>query len=109
MIAGAALDEVRKAESEAERLVADAKKKAAAIVLDARGKASQFLKDREHELAVRKAQLEAKRSERMLAIREKAMAGGSLELKSLRKSAERKVDDAVGIVLDGFEREISEC
>ncbi|MBI2145235.1 hypothetical protein HYU18_02825 [Candidatus Woesearchaeota archaeon] len=103
---GSALDEVREAERDAERLVEEAKLKALSIVSEARAKASQLLKDREAELSRNGEQLSEKQGERLRALREKILAEGSSELKSLRRAAEKKSDAAVGLVLDAVEKEI---
>lgn len=104
---GSALEDVRKAEAEADRIVEDARKKAAAIVSGAKEKAAHLLRQRKEETGQKKAQLEARRKEKADAAREKVLAEGSAEIKSLRKLSEKKTDDAVELVLEAFEREAS--
>lgn len=103
---GAVLEDVRKAESDADRILDEARLKSAAIVAEAREKAAQSLKENQEELASKLAQFAERRKEKMLALREKARSEGADELRSLRKAGEKKLDDAVALVLEAFESEI---
>ena len=105
-MAGNALEEVRAAEREAERIIEDASRKKEAIIGEARAKAAQFLKGKEEGLAKGKAEAMERLKEKLLASRSKVLGEGSDKLKSLRKSAERKVDEAAELVLEAFENEI---
>lgn len=104
---GNALEEVRAAEREADRIIEDASRKKEAIISEARAKAARFLKEKEDELAKRKAELMERQKEKLLASRSKVLGEGSDRLKSLRKSAERKEGDSAELVLEAFENEIS--
>ena len=101
-----ALDEIKDAEKEADRIIEDAEKKKQKIISDARLSAAQFLKDREAELAGKKAQAIGRQKEKLLAAREKILGEGVDELKSLRKNAEKRADEAIALVLEAFEKEI---
>ncbi len=102
------LEEIKLAEKEAERLVGEAGGRRAKIIADARNKAAQFLKEKEDELSRKKAQAAERLKEKLLAARQKLLEEGSDKLKSLRKSAEKRAGDAVELVLDAFEKKISE-
>lgn len=102
-----ALDEVRAAEKEADRIIEDSNRKKEAIISEARVKAAQFLKEKEDELAKRKAESMERLKEKLLASRNKVLGEGSDRLKALKKSAERKVDEAVELVVEAFDNEIS--
>lgn len=104
---GNALEEVRQAEKEADRIIEDASRKKEAIIGEARAKAARFLKDGGEELAERKAESIERLKEKLLASRSKILGEGSDKLKSLRKSAEMKTDEAAELVLEAFENEIS--
>ncbi len=104
---GNALEEVRAAEKDADRIIEDSNRKKEVVISEARAKAARFLKEREDELAKKKAEAVERLKEKLLASRSKVLGEGSDKLKSLRKSAERKVDEAVELVLEAFENEIS--
>ena len=102
-----ALEEIRKAENEADRLVEEAKRKSSSIISEAKEKAAKMLKETEERLAQKKAQSEGHRKEKTLELRSKILGEGSIELKSLRKSAAKKTDEAAELVLEAFDREVS--
>ena len=106
-MAETALDEIRQAEKEADNLIGDAARKKDAIIGEARARAAQFLKDRGEELAKKKAESIERLKEKLLASRSRVLGEGSDKLKSLRKSAEMKTDEASELVLEAFKNEIS--
>ena len=101
-----ALEEIKQAENDAERLVEDSGKRKESIIADGRVKAAQFLKEKEEGLAREKADTLERQKEKALAAKEKLLGEGRDKLKSLRKSAEKRIDDAVELVMDAFESEI---
>ena len=101
-----ALDEIKDAEKEADRIVEEAEKQKQKIISDSRMRAAQFLKDREAELAEKKAQMIERQKEKISAAREKMLSEGMSELKSIRKNAEKRANDAIDLVLEAFEKEI---
>ena len=101
-----ALDEVKGAEKEADRLVEDTKHRGAKLIAEVRKKADEYVKNSEEELAKKKAQLMEHQKVKVLAAREKVLAEGLDRLKSLRKSAEKRAAEAVDVVLEAFEKEI---
>ncbi|MBI2550536.1 hypothetical protein HYV83_05155 [Candidatus Woesearchaeota archaeon] len=101
-----ALEEIKQAENDAERLVEDSGKRKESIIAEGRVKAAQFLKEKEEGLAREKAEALEHQKEKALAAREKVLAEGRDKLKSLRKSAEKQADGAVELVMDAFEKEI---
>ena len=101
-----ALDEIKDAEKEADRIVEEAEKQKQKIISDSRMQAAQFLKGREAELADGKAESIERHKEKILAAREKMLGEGSSGLKLLRKSAEKRAEEAVALVLEAFEKEI---
>lgn len=102
------LDEIKQAENDADRIVEDARKKSAAIVAGAKEKAAEILRQGSEEAARVSGQLAGKRQEKLQAVREKVLGEGAAEIKSLRKSGEKRVEEAVGLVLEAFEMEISQ-
>ncbi|MBI3036214.1 hypothetical protein HYY73_00435 [Candidatus Woesearchaeota archaeon] len=102
-----ALEEVKQAENDAERLVEDSAKRKESIIAEGRVKAARFLKEKEEGLAGEKADALERQKEKALAAREKVLAEGMEKLKSLRRSAEKQTDDAVELVMDAFEKEIA--
>ena len=102
------LEEVRQAESEAEKLIVEAGRKKETIIAEARARAAQFLKEKEEELAKKKANVIGLEKEDILAARQKVLGQGGDRLKSLRKSAEKKLEDAVELALEAFDKEISQ-
>lgn len=106
-MAETALDEVRKAEKEADNMIADAGRKRDAILSEARAKAAQFLKTREEELAKMKAEAVESLKAKLLAAKGKMLGEGSDKIKAFRKSAEKKTGEAVQLVLEAFGDEIS--
>jgi len=100
------LEDIRLAEKEAERIVTEANSKKPKIISDARARAAQFLKEKEVELAGQKAIAAEKQKEKITAARGKLLGESSEKLKSLRKSSEKRTDDAVNLVLDALEAEI---
>ncbi len=105
-MAGSALEEIRQAESDADRIVENARKKAAAIVAGAREKATQVLEQGREDAARISGQISGKRQEKLQAVREKVLDDGAAGLKSVKKSGEAMLGEAVGIVLEAFEGEI---
>ena len=103
----AALDEVREAEREADRLLEAEKQKSAKLVADARNKAAQHVKDSEGSLDNKNAQVIERQKEKIVATREKVLADGLDRLKSLRKSADKRTAEAVDFVLEAFEKELA--
>ena len=103
----AALDEVREAEREADRLLEAEKQKSAKLVADARNKAVQHVKDSEGSLANKNAQVIERQKEKIVATREKVLADGLDRLKLLRKSADKRTAEAVDFVLEAFEKELA--
>ena len=101
-----ALNEVKGAEKEAERLVEDEKQKAAKLVAEVRNKSSQYVKNSGDELARKKAQLIERQKEKIMAAREKALADGMDKLKLLKRSAEKKTAEAAEMVVEAFEKEV---
>ncbi len=106
-MAGTALEEIRQAEKEADKLIEGAAGRKDAIISEARAKAAKFLKDREEELAEDKARSMERLKEKLLATREKVLSEGSDTVKALRKSGEKKISEAAELVLEAFENEIS--
>ncbi len=106
-MAETALEEIRQAEKEADKLTEDAARKRDAIISEARARAAKFLKEREEELAKNKAAAIQRLKEKLLATRENILGEGTDKIKALRKSAEKKTEDAAGFVLEAFENEIS--
>ncbi|MBI2143239.1 hypothetical protein HYU20_02755 [Candidatus Woesearchaeota archaeon] len=104
---GNALEEVRAAEKEADRIIEDSNRKKEAIISEARAKVARFLKEKEDDFAKRKAESMERLKEKLVTSRSKVLGEGSDKLKSLRKSAEREVDEAVELVVEAFESEIS--
>lgn len=102
-----ALEEVKDAEKESEKIVEEVHRQMAAIIADARTKAAQFLKEKEEELARGKAQAMERQKARIMATREKVLAEGLEKLKSLRKAAERRTGAALECVMESFEKTIS--
>ena len=100
------LGEIKDAEKEADRIVEEAEKQKQKIISDSRMRAAQFLKDMEAELAEGKAQAIERQKEKIAAGREKILGEGMNELKSLRKNAEKRVNDAIDLALEAFEKEI---
>lgn len=107
-MAETALDEIRQAEKEADRLIGDAAGRKDAIIGESRAKAARFLKDREEEFAKDKANSMERLKEKLLASRSKVLSEGSERVKALRKSGERKVGEAAELVLAAFDNEISQ-
>ena len=103
----AALEEVKEAEKEADRLLEAEKQKSIKVIAEARNKAAQYVKDSEDALAKKKAQLIERQKEKLLAAREKVLSEGLDRLKSLRRSAEKKAVVAVDFVLEAFEKELA--
>ena len=103
----AALDEVREAEREADRLLEAEKQKSAKLVADARNKAAQHVKDSEGSLDNKNAQVIERQKEKIVATREKVLADGLDRLKLLRKSADKRTAEAVDFVLEAFEKELA--
>ena len=103
-----ALDEIKVAEKKADMLLEEAEKQKQKIMSDARLRAAQFLKDSEAELAEKKAQTIERRRGKLLAAREKILGEGVNELKSLRKNSEKRADEAIDLVLEMFEKEITQ-
>lgn len=101
-----ALEEIKQAENDAERLVEGSVRRKESIIAEGRVKAAQFLKEKEEGLAKEKAEALERQKEKALAAREKVLAEGRDRLKSLRKSAEKRIGDAVELVMDAFENEI---
>ncbi|MBI2175847.1 hypothetical protein HYU40_00670 [Candidatus Woesearchaeota archaeon] len=106
-MAGTALEEIRQAEKEADRIIEDAGRRKEAVISEARAKAAQFLKDKEKELAKGKASSMENLKEKLLAARSKVLSEGSEKVKVLRKSGEKKVSEAAELALEAFENEIS--
>ena len=106
-MAETALEEIRQAEREADKLIQDAARRKDAIISEARAKAARFLKDREEELAKNKAESLEGLKEKLLATRSKVLAEGADSIKALRKSGEKKTEDAAELVLEAYESEIS--
>lgn len=102
-----ALEEVKDAEKESERIVEEAHRQRVTIIADARTKATQFLKEKEEELARDKAQTMERQKARIMAAKEKVLAEGLEKLKSLRKSAEKRTDAALECTMESFEKTIS--
>ncbi|MBI2141376.1 hypothetical protein HYU16_03035 [Candidatus Woesearchaeota archaeon] len=100
------LDEIKGAEKEADRLVEEAERQKQKIMADSRLRAAQFLKDREAELAEGKVQAVERQKEKIAAGREKILGEGVSELKSIRRNAEKRANDAIDLVLEAFEKEI---
>ena len=101
-----ALNEVKGAEKEAERLVEDEKQKAAKLIAEAKNKSLQYVKNSGDELARKKTQLIERQKEKILAATEKVLADGIEKLKLLKKSAEKKTAEAAEMVVEAFEKEI---
>ena len=101
-----ALNEVKGAEKEAERLVEDEKQKSAKLMAEVRNKSSQYVKNSSDELARKKAQLIERQKEKIMAAREKALADGMDKLKLLKRSAEKKTAEAAEMVVEAFEKEV---
>lgn len=101
-----ALDEIKDAEKEADNLLEEAEKQKQKIISGARLAAAQFLKDREAGLSEKKAQMIERQKEKIAAAREKILGEGMGELKSLRKNAGKRANDAIDLVLEAFEKEI---
>ncbi len=101
-----ALGEIKDAEKEADRIVEEAGKQRQKIISDSRMRAAQFLKDREAELAEGKTEAMERQKEKILVAREKILGEGLNELKSIRKNAEKRVNDTINLVLEAFEKEI---
>ena len=103
----AALEEIREAEKEADRLLEAEKHKSTKLVAEARNKAAQHVKDSEDSLTERKAQMVEQQKEKIMAACEKVLADGLDRLKSLRMSADKKTSEAVDFVLEAFEKELA--
>ena len=101
-----ALDEVKGAEKEADRLVEEEKRKVVKFIAEVRNKAAQYVKESEEDLAKKKAQLMEHQKVKILAARERVLADGLDRLKLLRRSAEKREAEAVDVVLEAFEKEI---
>lgn len=101
-----ALDELKGAEKEADRLLEAEKQQVTKLMAEVRNKAAQYVKDSEDATAKKKVQLLEKQKEKIHAASEKVLYEGRDKLKSLRKSAEKKVDDAVRVALEAFEQEV---
>ena len=71
------LDELKIAELEAERIVADAEKQKVKIIADARINAAKFVKDKEEELSAKKGQALSRQKEKLSAAREKVLDEGA--------------------------------
>lgn len=106
-MAETALEEIRQAEKEADRIIEDAAHRKGAIISEARAKAARFLKDREEELAKGKAKSMEQLKEKLLAARSKVLSEGSERVKALRKSGERKISEAAELAIAAFENEAS--
>jgi vacuolar-type H+-ATPase subunit H len=102
-----ALEEIKVAEKESERMIEEGGRKKAAIIADAKAKAAQILKEKTGEISADRARSIEKQNERALAAKQKVLDEGETELKAVRKSAEKNVADAVSLVLDAFDKEIS--
>ncbi len=101
-----ALEEIKQAENDAERLVEGSVKRKESIIAEGRVKAAQFLKEKEEGLTKEKVEALERQKEKALAAKEKLLGEGMDKLKSLKKSAEKRMDDAVELVMDAFENEI---
>lgn len=106
-MAETALEEIRQAEKEADRIIGDAARRKDAIISESRAKAARFLKDREEELAGDKANSMERLKGKLLESRSKVLSEGSERVKVLRKAGERKISEAAELVLEAFESEIS--
>ena len=106
-MAETALEEIRQAEREAGKLIQDAGRRKDAIISEARTKATQFLKDREEELAKNKAESIESLKVKLLATRGKMLSEGADSIKALKKSGEKKTSEAAEFVLEALESEIS--
>lgn len=100
------LEEVKAAENAADKIVEGARQQAQVVVSDAKSNAVRLLKEKEEELALKKAQSLERHREKVLAARQKLLAEGFESLGSLKKGADRKTDDAVALVMEAFESEI---
>jgi V/A-type H+/Na+-transporting ATPase subunit G/H len=106
-MAESALEEIKIAENDAEKLTIEANEKKNRIISDARAKAAQFLKERADELANKKAQSIERQKEKALAARQKVLDEGEEKLRTLQKSADKKMEDATALILESFDKEIS--
>ena len=106
-MAETALEEIRQAEKEANKLIQDAARRKDAMISEARAEAAQFVKDREEELAKNKAESLQDLKEKLLATRVKVLSEGAESIKALRKSGEKKTSEAAELVLEALENEIS--
>ena len=101
-----ALNEVKGAEKEAERLVEDEKQKAAKLMAEARNKSLHYVKSSDDDLSRKNAQLMERQKEKIQAAAEKVLADGLEKLKILKKSAEKKTAEAAEMVVEAFEKDV---
>ncbi len=106
-MAETALDEIRQAEKEADKLNEDAARRKDAIISEARARAAKFLKESEEELAKNKAESRESLKGKLLAAMGKVLSEGADRIKALRKAGEKKTGEAAELVLEAFENEIS--
>lgn len=106
-MAETALDEIRQAEKEVDRLNEEAARRKEVIISEARARAAKFLKESKEELAKNKAESMESLKGKLLAARGKVLSEGADRIKALRKAGEKKTDEAAELVLEAFENEIS--
>ncbi|HIG98271.1 TPA: hypothetical protein HA231_02525 [Candidatus Woesearchaeota archaeon] len=103
----AAMEEVRKAEREAGRILEEAKKNAAAILAEARENAASLQREKEGDFSMKKAELLGRGKEKVAALKEKSLEQGRERIAAFVKASNKGQDGAVALVLEAFEREIS--
>ena len=101
-----ALAEIRQAEKDAERMIDEANQKKVAILAQARARVAELAKESEAERVKKRAQLQEKQQEKVAASREKLLAEGAENLKAIQRAGEKKIGDAVALVLDAVEKEL---
>ena len=101
------LQEIRKVEEEAARLISSAQKQAADTVAKAHARSVELLMKQEEELKEFSKKGLADEAEKMRKAKEKAFLASGEQVKVMKKSASSRIDRAVSFAVEKF-REVSE-
>jgi V/A-type H+-transporting ATPase subunit G/H len=100
------LSEIKEAEDNARKMVDDGKKKKNDRIASARAEAREIIKQAELD-AQKSAQSAMKSAEESIASdKAKIIEGGESEAKGIASAATPKIDEAVGLLINEFERAI---
>ncbi len=97
------IEDIRKAESEADEIVESAKKRAQEVVSSARSNSARIISIREKEAHLSAEKILAQGREKVSVLREKLLEDGRLRAAEVFKAGQRRKEKAVAHVLESFE------